>query len=124
MRLGIQMFGSKILAGNVLGPSSRPFLREMIAKPDSPLSKYPLETNLVVTNITTLFQLAIYQHLLGKDFFPFNSQLCIFPFGRTEPNRQQEKSIENPKAIFQSIFRKTSNLLIQSIIFTFRILAA
>lgn len=61
-------------------PSCRLFLREMIVKPGTLLSKYPLETNLVVTSITTLFQLAIRQHLLGKDLLPLASQIYIFHF--------------------------------------------
>ena len=74
------------------GPSSRPFLRETIAEPGSLLSKYPLETNLVVTSITTLFQLAIYQHLLGKDvFFPSTLRYIFSHFEALNPTHSKKE---------------------------------
>lgn len=76
-------------------PSSRPFLREMIAEPDSLLSKYPLETNLVVTNITTLFQLAIFQHLLGKGFFPLTLRYIFSHFKALNPTPSQKSALES-----------------------------
>lgn len=97
----------------------------MIAKPDSLLSKYPLETNLVATNNTTLFELAICQHLLGKDFFPLNSQISIFPFWSTESNTQQEKSIENHKGYIPIYLQETlESSHLKSIILNFKMLAA
>ena len=89
------------------GPSSRPFLREMKAKPGSLLSKYPLETNLVVTSITTLFQLAIYQHLLVKDvFFPSTLRYIFSHFEALNPTHSKKRVQKITKAIFQSFSGK------------------
>ena len=94
------------------GPSSRSFLREMIAKPDSLLPKYPLGTNLVVTSITTLFQLAIYQHLLGKDiFFPSTLRYIFSHFEALNPTHSKKRVQKITKAIFQSFSGKPSIFL-------------
>lgn len=92
------------------GLSSRSFLREVIAKPDSLLSKYPLETNLVVTNITTLFQLAIYQHVLGSDFSSSTLRYIFSHFEALNPTHSA-KSIENIKIISYPFSGKPSIFL-------------
>lgn len=97
-------------------PSSRLFLRETRVKPGTVLSKYPLETNLVVTNITTLFQLAICQYLLGKDFFPLTLRHIFSHFKVLNLTHSRARRLESHQ-LYSNLFAGKPPVFIFKVLF-------